>query len=100
MLGLQELLLQMDERARNLDEPLKKRVIFVAALKPEMLENVMRLVVLLRVEAGEKAFVMRVERRVRTAPSCWTKAEMRSFFFIAASLRPTNRKLQIANRKR
>lgn len=95
----QELLLQMNERARSLDEAFIISVIFVAALKPEMLEHVMRFVIALLVEALKKAGVARVERRVRRAELLHECRHAIRFFHRRLS-RPTNRKLQIANRKR
>ena len=56
------LLLQVDKRAGDLDQPLVKERVAVAALEPEVFEDVVRLVVAARVEAREVARVVRVER--------------------------------------
>ena len=57
----QKLLLQVNESARDLDEPLVKEAVFVTALEPEMLEHVVGFVVFPRIEAGEIAGIARVE---------------------------------------
>lgn len=54
------LFLQMDEGAGELDESLEKGVVAITSLQPEMLEDVMRLVVLLGVEAGEITEIARI----------------------------------------
>ena len=60
--GMQELLLQVDERPRDLDQPLEKEMVVIPALEPEMLEHVVGFVVLLAVEAREIALITRIER--------------------------------------
>ena len=55
-------LLQMDEGSGDLDEPFVKERVPVAALEPEVFEDIVRLVVLGRIEAGEVARVVRVGR--------------------------------------
>lgn len=57
------LLLQMDERAGDLDQPFVEQGVAVAAAEPELLEDVVGLVVAARVEAREVARVVRIERR-------------------------------------
>ena len=68
MQRMQKLLLQMHERPRDLDEPFEEPVILVLALEPEILQHVMRFVILADVESREKALIARIEsqRRVRT----------------------------------
>lgn len=61
VLWMEKLLLQMDESARHLDEPLEKCVVLIALLQPEVLKNIVRLVVVLFVEALKVAEVTRVE---------------------------------------
>jgi hypothetical protein len=57
------LLLQVDEGAGDLDEAFVKERVSIAALEPEMFEDIVRLVVLARIEAGEEAGVVRIERQ-------------------------------------
>jgi len=59
--GALVLLLQMDEGAGELDEALEEGVVAAFGLEPEVLEDVVRLVVALGIEAGEIALVVRVE---------------------------------------
>ena len=56
------LLLQMDEGSGDLNEPFVEKRVAVAALEPEVFEDIVRLVVLGGIEAGEVAGVVRVER--------------------------------------
>ena len=61
---MEELLLQMHERAGDLDQALEKadgRRLCVCSQR--CLEHVVRFVVLLRIEAGEIALVARIERQ-------------------------------------
>jgi len=55
------LLLQVDEGAGDLDEAFVKKGVFVPALEPEVFEDVVGLVILAGVEAGEKAGVVGIE---------------------------------------
>lgn len=55
--GTQELLLEMDEGSRQLNQPFVKGVIRTAIAEPEIFEYVVRLVVALVVEAREEARV-------------------------------------------
>ena len=55
-------LLQVDEGSGDLDEAFVEKRVGVAALEPEVFEDIVGLVVLGGVEAGEVAGVMRIER--------------------------------------
>src|SRR5262245_42845093 len=55
------LLLQMDERSGELNKALEKGVVFILALQPQVFEDVMGLVILLRVEADEIRQVAGIE---------------------------------------
>ena len=61
MIGSQKLLLQMHKRASCLDQAFEKEMVFVLVLQPEMLENVVRFVILPRIEAAKEALVARVQ---------------------------------------
>ncbi len=61
MRGPEELFLEMDISARNLDEPLEKKVVFIPPAEPEMFEDIVRLVVALLVETGEETPVAWVQ---------------------------------------
>ena len=62
VMRVEVLLLQMDEGSGDLDEPFVKERVAVAALEPEVFEDIVRLVVLAGIEAGEVARVVRVGR--------------------------------------
>ena len=57
------LLLQMDEGSGDLDETFVKERVRVVALEPEVFEDIVRLVILGRIEAGEVGRVVRIERQ-------------------------------------
>ena len=57
-----ELFAQVDERARELDQAFEKCVIFIAALQPEIFEDIVRFVILAEIEAREVALIARIER--------------------------------------
>jgi hypothetical protein len=63
VVGMEKLLLEVHEGASNLDEALKEKVILIPGAQPEVLENVVRLVVLLGVKTGKIALVARIERQ-------------------------------------
>ncbi len=54
------LFLQMDEGAGDLDQSFVEERVFVAAAEPEVFEDIVRLVVLAGIEAGEVARVVRI----------------------------------------
>ena len=59
--GTNALFLQMDECTRKLDESLEEGMIFVLALQPQVLEHIMRFIVLLGVEADEVSQIARIK---------------------------------------
>ena len=59
------LFLQMDEGASQLNQPLEKPMSGTLVLEPQVLENVMRLVILLFVEANKITLVTRIMTRFR-----------------------------------
>jgi len=61
MIGVERLEFQVDEGAGDLDEAFVEGVVFIAALQPEMLEDIVGFVVFGGVEAGEIALVARIE---------------------------------------
>ena len=64
MIGPGCLLLKMNESSRELNESLEEGVIRPRVTEPEILQNIVCLVVLLQVEAGEIAGVSRVKVRL------------------------------------
>jgi len=63
MVGRQKLFTEMHKSAGNLDQASKESLIRSRVLQPEMLEHVVRFVVIPAVEAGEVADVARVQVR-------------------------------------
>lgn len=61
VLGMEKLLLQMNKSSRDLNEPFVEQVVFVARTEPEIFEDIVCFVVLLRVETGEVTLITRVE---------------------------------------
>ena len=61
MIGPQKLFLQMHKRAGCLDQAFEKEMVVVALLQPEMLENIVRFVILARIEAAKEALIARVQ---------------------------------------
>lgn len=59
------LFFQMHKRTSDLDEAFVEEVIAVGALEPEMFQNIMRLIVVAGVEAGEISGVTGMEVRGR-----------------------------------
>ena len=57
MIRPQKLLLQMNESSRQLDQSFVKSVVWSAIAKPEIFQDIVRLVIALFVEAREKARV-------------------------------------------
>ena len=61
MIRSEKLFLQMDKRAGDLDQPFEETVILIAALQPEMFENIVRFVITLLIETAKVTQVMRIE---------------------------------------
>lgn len=59
-----EIFLQMDERARSLNQSFEKIVVVAIAIEPNLLQNVVRLVVTLFVPAAKKGAIKRMVRHV------------------------------------
>ena len=59
-----EIFLQMDERARSLNQAFEKIIIVGIAIEPNLLQNVVRLVVTLFVPAAKKRTIKRMARHV------------------------------------
>ena len=59
-----EILLEMDERARGLDQSFEKIIVARVVVQPEMLEDVVRFVVTLLVPAAKEGPVTRIFRNV------------------------------------
>src|SRR6266513_2309239 len=62
--GVFEIFLQMDERARSLNQTFEKIIIVGIAIEPNLLQNVVRLVVTLFVPAAKKRTIKRMARHV------------------------------------
>jgi hypothetical protein len=62
MIRTQELFLEVHKRAGDLDESFIEEMIFVAPLQPEMLEHIVRFVILPRIETAEVALIAWIER--------------------------------------
>lgn len=65
MIRTEKLFLQMHERACDLDQTLEKQVVVVAVLKPEVLQDIVGLVILLPVETDEITLIARIQRERR-----------------------------------
>lgn len=65
MIRTQKLFLEVHKRAGDLDQSFEEKVIFVAPLQPEMLENIVRFVILPRIETTEITLVTGVKRAGR-----------------------------------
>ena len=48
----------------HLDQPFEEKIVLIPALEPQMLEHIMRFVVLVRIEAGEVALIARIQRQL------------------------------------
>ena len=67
-----EIFLQMHERARSLNQSFEKIIIVGVAIEPNLLQNVVRLVVTLLVPAAKKRTIKRMARHVaRKSPECF-----------------------------
>jgi hypothetical protein len=67
------LFLQMDKGPGDLNEALEKLVVFVATFQPEIFQDVVRLVVMLLVEARKIALVAGIQRQGRIRPELLDK---------------------------
>lgn len=63
MIGATVLLLQMHERAGDLDQSFEKTVMLIPTLQPEMLKDIVRFVIIATIEAGKIAQIASVEFR-------------------------------------
>jgi|ERR1700736_2835346 len=54
----------MDERARSLNQSLEKIIIVGVAIEPNLLQNIVRLVVILLIPAAKERAIKRVVRQV------------------------------------
>ena len=63
MIRAEKLLLKVHKRTSYLNQPLEEQMVLIPALQPQMLQYVMRLVVLGGVEAGEVALIARIQRQ-------------------------------------
>ncbi len=59
-----EILFQMHERARGLDQSFEKIIVIGVAIEPNLLQNVVRLVVTLLVPTAKKSAIKRMSRHV------------------------------------
>jgi hypothetical protein len=57
----EKLLLEMHKCTRNLDQPFEKQIVVVPALQPQVLQHVMRFVILAGIETGEISLVARIQ---------------------------------------
>ena len=96
VVGPLELLLKVDKGAGELDEPLVKGVVAVAGLEPEVLEDVVGLIVTLAVEAGKVALVARIEAaRVRLVGGKAAQHAFDFFGFLHADGQTSPRKAKL-----
>jgi len=85
VLGLKEVLLQVYERAGELDEAFEKQMIVARSLEPQILEHVVRFVILPRIEAREIALISRIERKARIGAERFDEGGDAFVFFHRAS---------------
>ena len=81
VIGLKEVLLQMHECAGHLDQTLEKAVVVALRLQPEILQDVVRRVVLLVIKAGEIPSIAPVEGVSRIGAELFEKGGDSFVFF-------------------
>lgn len=88
MFRAKKLLLEMYKSTRHLDQPFKKEIVFVSALEPQVLENIMRFIILTCIEAGEVALITRIQRQLGICANLSYKGRNAFVFFHRAIRRP------------
>ena len=69
MLRMLKIFAQVDEGPRDLNEPFVKGRVLIAAPQPDLLKNIMRLVILARMKALEKCHIpRRIRPRILKTP--------------------------------
>lgn len=61
MIRAEKLLLKVHKRTSYLNQPLEEQMVLIPALQPQMLEHIVRFIILAGVEAGKIALIARVQ---------------------------------------
>ena len=83
-----KLLLEMYKSTSHLDQSFEKKIILVSALEPQVLQDIMRFIVLTCIEAGEVPLITRIQRQLGICAKLGYKGGNAFVFFHRAIRRP------------